>query len=464
LGSLKKQISNAIIELERLFDKRLYENNLPIENFNHIKTQIEHQISNVIESEVRKFTETHYKFKKIDEFRWSREIKKLMKNAMKASRAGNYNKAIDIYSRVIELDEKCIDAYLDRGINFKKSDQKGYAENDFNKVIELCQEKISTKKSNSEVLFNIGCAFGYKGNYKRMKENFNASLKIDTRFNDKINFELEKYYIKHFNEATQYLDNGKYKKAIEMFNISIELLPKRYEAYLNLAVTYLQTDNDSMAIKTYNRALKEMPDNLRFAYNLGLTHYNNGNYKQAIEAFNLVVEKSEASSKLYFESLFNMANAYAMMKQEDKALEIYEQALKNDPENTMILFNMGRMLLIQESYEKAIEVLEKVLAKNPDDYDANFAIGTAYLQINNELIDIFNKKVDNMSESETKERREEMDVNFKKALPHFEKAVEMKPDNSSAWQQLGTVYVRLGETKKGEEAFAKSDELRAQGK
>jgi len=334
----------------------------------------------------------------------------------------------------------------------------------YDKAIEMCETAISQTPSNPDAYFVLGKAHYQKGNHRQMNEAFKKSLEIDPKNANEIEYFRSQAYRDLFNRAAQLSENQKYEEAAEKYKLATDIIPERPEAYLNLAVTYLQADNDSMAVETYKAALKEMPDSLRFAYNLGLTHYNNGNYEQAIGAFNRVVEKSEASSELYFESLFNMANAYAMMKQEDKALEIYEQALKNDPENTMILFNMGRMLLIQESYEKAIEVLEKVLAKNPDDYDANFAIGTAYLQINNELIDIFNKKVDNMSESETKERREEMDVNFKKALPHFEKAVEMKPDNSSAWQQLGTVYVRLGETKKGEEAFAKSDELRAQGK
>ncbi|MBN2104865.1 tetratricopeptide repeat protein [bacterium] len=333
----------------------------------------------------------------------------------------------------------------------------------YDKAIEMCETAISQSPSNPDAYFVLGKAYYEKGDHRQMNEAFKKSLEIDPKNANEIDYFRAQSYRDLFNSASQLSENQKYDEAAEKYELATEILPDRHEAYLNLAVTYLQAENDSMAIQTYLRALNEMPDSLRFAYNLGLTHYNNADYEQAVKAFSQVVEKSESSSKLYFESLFNMANAYAMLKQEDKALEIYEQALKNDPENTMILFNMGRMLLLQEKYEKAIEVLEKVLAVSPDDYDANFAIGTAYLQINNELIDIFNQKVDEMSKSEAKEHKEEMEMNFKKALPHFEKAVELKPDNSSAWQQLGTVYVRLGETKKGEEAFAKSDELRAQG-
>ena len=177
-----------------------------------------------------------------------------------------------------------------------------------------------------------------------------------------------------------------------------------------------------------------------------------------------MVEKVDSNSDLYFEALFNLANAYAMLKQEDRALDIYKQALEKDPENTMILFNMGRMLLLQEKYDEAIDIFKKVVEKSPDDYDANFTIGNAYLQINNKLIDEFNQVRDNLSESEAKLRKDEMDANFKLALPYFEKARDLNPENSNVWFYLGTVYVRLGDPEKGQEAFDKSDELKIQGK
>ena len=334
----------------------------------------------------------------------------------------------------------------------------------YNKAVEICQTAIAQSPDNADAYFILGKAYSLMNKYKEMEDAFEKSEKLSPNNAQEISYLRNKAYKELFDSARQLANNDKPEEAIAKYELATEILPKRYEAYMNLAVTYLQADKDSMAIATYKRAMVEMPDSMRFAYNLALTYYNNAEYEKAAESFKEVVEKADTNSELYFDALFNMANSFAMLKQEDKALEIYNQALEKDPENTMILFNMARMLLLQEKYKDAIAIFKKVVEKTPDDYDANFAIGNAYLQINNKLIDEFNKVREKLSDSEAKAKKDEMDANFREALPYFEKARDINPENSNVWFYLGTVYVRLGDPVKGQEAFDKSDELKGEGK
>ena len=334
----------------------------------------------------------------------------------------------------------------------------------YEKAVEMCQTAIAQTPDNPDAYFILGKSYSLMNKYREMEKAFKKSEELSPKNAQEINYHRSKAYKELFDSARQLSNNDKPEEAITKYELATEVLPKRYEAYMNLAVTYLQAEKDSMAVVTYKRAMVELPDSMRFAYNLGLTYYNNAEYEKSTESFNQVVEKVDSNSDLYFEALFNLANAYAMLKQEDRALDIYKQALEKDPENTMILFNMGRMLLFQEKYDEAIDIFKKVVEKSPDDYDANFTIGNAYLQINNKLIDEFNQVRDNLSESEAKLRKDEMDANFKLALPYFEKARDLNPENSNVWFYLGTVYVRLGDPEKGQEAFDKSDELKIQGK
>ena len=334
----------------------------------------------------------------------------------------------------------------------------------YEKAVEMCQTAIAQTPDNPDAYFVLGKSYSLMNKYREMEKAFKKSEELSPKNAQEINYHRSKAYKELFDSARQLSNNDKPEEAITKYELATEVLPKRYEAYMNLAVTYLQAEKDSMAVVTYKRAMVELPDSMRFAYNLGLTYYNNAEYEKSTESFNQVVEKVDSNSDLYFEALFNLANAYAMLKQEDRALDIYKQALEKDPENTMILFNMGRMLLLQEKYDEAIDIFKKVVEKSPDDYDANFTIGNAYLQINNKLIDEFNQVRDNLSESEAKLRKDEMDANFKLALPYFEKARDLNPENSNVWFYLGTVYVRLGDPEKGQEAFDKSDELKIQGK
>ena len=48
---------------------------------------------------------------------------------------------------------------------------------------------------------------------------------------------------------------------------------------------------------------------------------------------------------------------------------------------------------------------------------------------------------------------------FKAAMPFLQKAVEVKPEQGSAWHNLGVGYMRTGDADKAKEAFAKAEAL-----
>ena len=48
---------------------------------------------------------------------------------------------------------------------------------------------------------------------------------------------------------------------------------------------------------------------------------------------------------------------------------------------------------------------------------------------------------------------------YNQAIPYLEKVVEVDPENANAWFNLGVAYVNCGMPEKGEDAFAKHEEL-----
>jgi len=53
---------------------------------------------------------------------------------------------------------------------------------------------------------------------------------------------------------------------------------------------------------------------------------------------------------------------------------------------------------------------------------------------------------------------------YQAARVELERAIELDPQDQTAYYQLGLVYARLGETDRSESAFARSEKLRAEQK
>ena len=151
------------------------------------------------------------------------------------------------------------------------------------------------------------------------------------------------------------------------------------------------------------------------------------------------------------------------MDQKDKALETYQKALEVNPDNMDLVFNLGRLYFLQEDYDAAIAQFDKVIATNPEDFDANINVGNAYLSIADHMR---RKAVEEEEAGKTFSDKDIEDLKNKiaelhnQAIPYFEKAVSLRPDNSNAWYNLGVAYVNCGMAEKGAEAFDKAEELK----
>jgi len=90
-----------------------------------------------------------------------------------------------------------------------------------------------------------------------------------------------KKYIKLGND---YLDQGKFEKAIESFENAIIIDPNNADAYNNLGWVYNnELKKFAMAIKNYKKAIIINPNNVNAYSNLGIAYENAGNIDKALE-------------------------------------------------------------------------------------------------------------------------------------------------------------------------------------
>ena len=134
-----------------------------------------------------------------------------------------------------------------------------------------------------------------------------------------------------------------------------------------------------------------------------------------------------------------LGNAYNYLRQYEKAIEYYNQALKLDPNytdafnNRAITYRDAGLFYGQQQGDigKAIQYLSEAVRALPNDYSTVFGLGVA----------------------------KGMNNNLAEAIDLFRKATELEPNKSEAWRNLGNAYMNAGDTVNGTAALQKANEL-----
>lgn len=99
-----------------------------------------------------------------------------------------------------------------------------------------------------------------------------------------------------------------------------------------------------------------------------------------ILAFNEAVKSAQNDSKLLSISYYNRGIVYYEMKDFDKAVSDFMEALKIYPDSIDYLKNAGLTYLILRKYDESIKCFEKIISLEPDSSLGYFLRGNAYLE------------------------------------------------------------------------------------
>ena len=108
---------------------------------------------------------------------------------------------------------------------------------------------------------------------------------------------------------------------------AISLAPDNVEAYLKLGWLYYESGDYNKALLTYTKSLRYFRGDARILNNIGSVLLAKGDMDKAIGYF----IHSNRISKDYVEPLYNMACAYAKMKNQAKALSAFRKAYALNP-------------------------------------------------------------------------------------------------------------------------------------
>jgi predicted CXXCH cytochrome family protein len=153
------------------------------------------------------------------------------------------------------------------------------------------------------------------------------------------------------------------------------------------------------------------------------------NLNQGIQQLTAAIEKYRPGRTEFY---LHLADAWKDSGKIDKALPLYEEAVRRDPKSLIALQRLGFGLRTAGQPAQAAEVLSRVLAADSRDATSWHQLGLVYL--------------DQGSRSE--------------ALSAFQKAIELDPDLSEAHNSLGGVWLESGEPMRAEPALREAIGIR----
>ncbi|NOZ02953.1 MAG: tetratricopeptide repeat protein [Deltaproteobacteria bacterium] len=191
-------------------------------------------------------------------------------------------------------------------------------------------------------------------------------------------------------------------------------------------------------------------------------------------------EKAIALDKAFLEAYFNLGMTYERTEQPEKAIEVYERAIRANPGNLDAEAYIGKVYLSLSHRAKqsgnadkarklendAKKIFDEIIIKDPDNVTANNALALYWLfRGKRDMAEDFVKKVlmmkpRNVVALNTRGLINLMAGKLRIARWVFEeKALKEDPNSTEAWTNLGLTYFKMGKTPEAVTSFEKAIEL-----
>lgn len=307
---------------------------------------------------------------------------------------------------------------------------------------------------NADILHLMGILYGQIGQFAAAKDYLERALAISP------NSATFHNSIANIHKRLEDIDS-----AIRHYTTAIQLDPTSTTAYNNLAILMTLQGNLEQAAQNAEKALGFNPNNPEAHYTLAVIALKQNNPSLAIKE----LRKTLANDPNHLQARYTLAQQLQYTDESDieEALLHYEVVLKAQPQFTDALVNYGAALLSQHQTEEALKNYYLAIDIDPDHYEANYNLGCALLekQALKPALEHFIKAI---VKKPTPEAYYNIGVIYSyqdrhgDALSYLKTAVELNPNYFAAYNNLGTVYLKIEDIPKAIESFESALQIQPQ--
>ncbi|MFN8288167.1 MAG: caspase family protein [Chitinophagales bacterium] len=179
------------------------------------------------------------------------------------------------------------------------------------------------------------------------KENINQAIQW---LNESVTLEPFAYY-SYFQLGVNYYRKKLPDKAIEYFNKYKSYLPNDPDTYNNIGLAYARLGNLSESVKFIAQAVAIDSTRPAYYYNMGNVMCNAGDFVRGVLAYQKSLRFAPDDANV----MFNMANAYNYLSQNDSALKYYNLVLKKYPNDAQAWQYLGNTQKNMKKYDEALK-------------------------------------------------------------------------------------------------------------
>lgn len=333
-----------------------------------------------------------------------------------------------------------------------------YLENqEWGRALEQLEAAVQNHPNDAEAHFLLGVAYGHLARFEEMNRAFKRALELSDKYQPQIAAERERYWTEHYDQGLRRFRVQDYSTAAAHFKRAVLIDPTRYEAHKRLALCYLNDNQPDRALFIYQRLLEKTPDDVDLLMAVSGLHFDQKHYDQAATTLERVL-RLEPNHR---DALLRLARTYDAWGEAEKAEKTYEAGVRAFPHDSDLIFSYAVHRYRRGQYQQAIQLFQQVLDLEPDHFEAVTNIGNAYLS----LAETLRKQLratphGRLTAEKIHQLKNRVILNYRRAIPYLEQALKLQPEDANLWRNLGIAYLNTGETKKGEEAFLRSEELK----
>jgi len=161
---------------------------------------------------------------------------------------------------------------------------------------------------------------------------------------------------------------GKFEEARFQYKLVTEIEPENISAWQQLLRLSLQAEDMDEVIRVCKRCLEIFPEATEFHFYMGIAHYQKKEYQTAIDTYKAAIPLIPAENVPLISDFYGqIGDTYFRMKDTEKAFEAYEEALKHNDKNIVVLNNYAYYLsLLKKDLPKAERMSALTIKMEPD--------------------------------------------------------------------------------------------------
>jgi protein O-GlcNAc transferase len=326
-----------------------------------------------------------------------------IQNGINFYQAGQYDKALSVFDRILKRDSRNADAhhlgglallqlkqfqkaseYIQKAVrinprtaNFRNSLGSVYQSmSEWDHAAKTLEKSIQLDPASIQSYLNLGNVFKQSGNLTKAIQVFKDALKIDPSFQDtryKLANALKEagnyseaieYFLSlliSFTELTSLVEEGKLVSSASM-ELPTEPRSLHVQALNNLCVLLIEQNRNSEAIALLQQGIRFFPEHTSFHINLGIASSNQNNWKMSLDCFLNAVDLEPINANAHF----NVGHAYQNLGQYTEAIACYQKAIQYKSAHFESHNNSGMIFLEAADFNSAKISLDKAFEISPD--------------------------------------------------------------------------------------------------